>query len=93
MRDRLPGAERDRMHIDLPTLMIAGSFVSAVSGVFLIFAAMQTKNAGGMVWWASANLTMAVAVPLLAFRDVAPNMPSVVVAIIPPNVGSVVSSA
>jgi len=70
------------MQIDLPTLMIAGSFVSAVSGVFLIFAAMQTKSASGMVWWASANLTMAAAVPLLAFHsEIAPNMPSVVVAI------------
>jgi diguanylate cyclase (GGDEF)-like protein len=69
------------MHIDLPTMMIAGSFVSAVSGVFLIFAAMQTKGSGGMLWWASANLTMATAIPLIAFNTDTLSMPSVVVAI------------
>ncbi len=69
------------MTIDLPTLMIAGSFVSAVSGMFLIFASMQTVGAAGMRWWAAANLTMAVAISLIAFPGVAPNMASVVLAI------------
>ena len=35
------------MHMDLPTLMVAGSFVSAISGLFLVFAAMQTKDSDG----------------------------------------------
>lgn len=69
------------MLLDLPTLMIAGSFVSAVSGVFLIFAATQTKDPAGMLWWASANLTAAVAIPLLATSNLAPGMPSVVLAV------------
>jgi diguanylate cyclase (GGDEF)-like protein len=69
------------MQIDLPTLMIAGSFVSAVSGVFLVFAAMQTRGASGMLWWASANLTMAMAIPLIAFNGVTINLPPVVLAI------------
>ncbi len=54
------------MNVDLPTLMVAGSFVSAISGLFLIFAAMQTKDPEGMLWWASANLTLAAAIPLVA---------------------------
>ena len=69
------------MLIDLPTLMTAGSFVAAVSGVFLIFAAMQTKGAQGMIWWAAADLTMAAAVPMLLSSGVAINLASVVVAI------------
>ena len=35
------GADRQAMHIDLPTLMIAGSFVAAASGGFLAFAWLQ----------------------------------------------------
>jgi diguanylate cyclase (GGDEF)-like protein len=67
------------MHIDLPTLMIAGSFVSAVSGVFLIFAWMQTEQAGGVLWWAAADLVLAAAIPMMA--DAAPGSPSLVVGI------------
>ena len=69
------------MHMDLPTLMVAGSFVSAVSGAFLIFAAMQTKGSEGMLWWAAANLTLAAAIPLVATPDLAPGWPSLLVAI------------
>ncbi len=67
------------MHMDMPTLMAAGSFVSAVSGVFLIFAAMQTRDSRAMLWWASANLTLAAAIPLLATANL--SLPSVLVAI------------
>lgn len=54
------------MNIDMATLMVAGSFVSAISGIFLILAAMQTKDSEGMLWWATANLTLGVAIPLVA---------------------------
>ena len=67
------------MHLDLSTLMVAGSFVSAVSGVFLIFAAMQTKDSRAMLWWASANLTLAAAIPLVAAPSI--SLPSILVAI------------
>ncbi len=67
------------MHLDLPTLMVAGSFVSAVSGVFLIFAAMQTKDSKPMLWWASANLTLAAAIPLIATHNL--SLPSILVAV------------
>ncbi len=69
------------MHMDLPTLMVAGSFVSAVSGIFLVFAAMQTKDSEGMLWWAGGNLTLAAAIPLIASADVSPGLPSVLIAI------------
>jgi diguanylate cyclase (GGDEF)-like protein len=67
--------------IDLPTMMIAGSFVSAVSGVFLIFAWLQTDHARGMLWWAAADLILAAAVPLMASPGARPGDPAVVVAI------------
>ena len=68
------------MVIDLPTLMIAGSFVSAISGVFLFFAWLQARTASGMLWWASANVTLAVCIPLIAFKGAEPGLPSVVLA-------------
>ncbi len=67
------------MSVDLPTLMVAGSFVSTVSGLFLIFAAMQTKDSEGMLWWASANLTLAAAIPMLATPHL--SMPSIMMAV------------
>jgi diguanylate cyclase (GGDEF)-like protein len=69
------------MTFDLLTLMVAGSFVSAVSGAFLIFAALQTKESEGMLWWASANLTLAAAIPMIAVPHLSLMVPSVVVAI------------
>jgi diguanylate cyclase (GGDEF)-like protein len=65
--------------MDLPTLMVAGSFVSAVSGIFLIFAAIQTKDSEGMLWWASANLILAAAIPLVATPNL--SLPSVLMAV------------
>jgi diguanylate cyclase (GGDEF)-like protein len=67
------------MLMDLPTLMVAGSFVAAVSGVFLIFAAMQTKDSRAMLWWASANLTLAAAIPLVATPNL--SLPQILLAV------------
>ena len=69
------------MVIDLPTLMIAGSFVAAISGAFLIFAWLQTPGATAMVWWGAANMVLSAAIPLVAFPDAALGLPSVVVGI------------
>ena len=69
------------MVIDLPTLMIAGSFVSAVSGVFLVFAWLQTDQAHGMLWWAAADIVLAVSIPMMASANAQPGDPAVVVAI------------
>ncbi|CAN5245477.1 GGDEF domain-containing protein [soil metagenome] len=68
------------MTIDLPTLMMAGSFVSAVSGAFLFFAWLQTRTGNGMLWWAGANITQSVCIPLIAFQGPVPNLPAVVLA-------------
>jgi diguanylate cyclase (GGDEF)-like protein len=58
------------MHIDLPTLMIAGSFVTAISGAFLLFAWLQNRDAAGTLWWAAGNFVLAAAVPLITSQDV-----------------------
>src|SRR4051812_21025353 len=54
------------MSIDLPTLMVAGSFVAAVSGVFLVFAWFQNRKAIATLWWAASNLVLAISVPMMA---------------------------
>jgi len=53
------------MYIDLPTMMIAGSFIAASSGVFLLLAWFQTRESRAMLWWAAADLTLAASVPLM----------------------------
>jgi diguanylate cyclase (GGDEF)-like protein len=52
--------------IDLPTLMLAGAFVAAVSGVFLVFAWLQNRKAMATLWWAASNLVLAVSIPMMA---------------------------
>jgi diguanylate cyclase (GGDEF)-like protein len=68
------------MVIDLPTLMIAGSFIAATSGVFLIFAWLQNRESRALLWWASANMILAASVPLMAARDTAFDRPSHILA-------------
>jgi diguanylate cyclase (GGDEF)-like protein len=70
------------MAIDLPTLMLAGSFVTAASGLFLVFAWMQNREAVGMVWWATGNLVLAAAVPVVVSHAVFFGIPSTVVGIL-----------
>src|SRR5262245_16455644 len=68
------------MHIDWPTLMLAGAFVSAASGVFLIFAWFQTRTGGGMLWWAAGNLALATAIPFLITDGSNLNLPAAMIA-------------
>jgi diguanylate cyclase (GGDEF)-like protein len=58
-----------QMLIDLPTLMVAGSFIAAISGIFLVFAWLQNRESWAMLWWAAANLILAASVPLMAVRE------------------------
>ena len=74
------------MQLDLPTLMVAGSFVTATSGVFLIFAWLQNRDAPGTLWWAAGNIALALAVPLVASRNIVFGVPSTVVGILLLNV-------
>jgi diguanylate cyclase (GGDEF)-like protein len=69
------------MIIDLPTLMIAGSFIAATSGVFLIFAWLQNRESLALLWWAAANMILAASVPLMAVPDAAFSRPSQIVGI------------
>jgi diguanylate cyclase (GGDEF)-like protein len=70
------------MNIDLPTLMLAASFVAAISGAFLTFAWFQNRKAKAPLWWAGANLTLAIAVPLISSPGAAFGGPSVVLGIV-----------
>ncbi len=69
------------MKIDLPTLMIAGSFVAGVSGVFLVFAWLQNRKAPATLWWAASNLVLALSIPMMAASNLSLGSPAVVVAI------------
>ncbi|MEX0696907.1 MAG: GGDEF domain-containing protein [Dongiaceae bacterium] len=69
------------MELDLPTLMIAGSFVSAVSGMFLVFSWLQSDRKNGLLWWASAVMLLAVAIPMVAGTRAAAGTPAFIVAI------------
>ena len=75
------------MELDLPTLMVAGSFVAAISGAFLIFAWMQTEQANGMLWFAAADLVLAAAIPLVANTGATAGSAQLVVAITLLNIG------
>ena len=66
------------MKIDLPTLMIAGSFVAGVSGVFLVFAWLQNRKAGATLWWAASNLVLALSIPMMAASNLSLFSPAVV---------------
>lgn len=70
------------MYIDLPTLMLAGSFVAAISGAFLFFAWLQNRDATGPLWWAGANLSLAIGVPLLSSAGSQFGLPSVMLGIL-----------
>jgi diguanylate cyclase (GGDEF)-like protein len=66
--------------------MIAGSFVTAISGAFLVFAWLQNREAVGTLWWAAGNLVLAAAVPMVASRDLVFGVPSTTVGILLLNV-------
>ena len=70
------------MSVDLPTLMLAGSFVAAISGAFLIFAWCQNREAKAPLWWAGANLALATGVPLISSPGATFGGPSVVLGIV-----------
>jgi diguanylate cyclase (GGDEF)-like protein len=74
------------MQLDLPTLMVAGSFVAATSGVFLLMVWVQNHEARGALWWAAGNLVLATGVPLLASPAVTLGVPSAVLAIMLLNI-------
>jgi len=58
------------MHFDLPTLMAAGSFVAAMSAVFVFFAWTHIRDGREMLWWALGYAFYAVGVGLLTVGTV-----------------------
>jgi diguanylate cyclase (GGDEF)-like protein len=44
------------MHLDLPTLVVMGSFVAACAGAVLLFAWSQNRKISGLAIWGLANL-------------------------------------
>jgi diguanylate cyclase (GGDEF)-like protein len=53
------------MEFDLPTLMAAGSLVSAFAGLFVFYSWMQDRAATGLRWWAIASLAHAIGIGVL----------------------------
>ena len=58
------------MSLDVPTLMLAGSFVALLSGAMLVFAWYHYREMSPVLWWAAADVGMAIGVGLLAFGGV-----------------------
>src|SRR5258707_14353357 len=57
------------MHLDLPTLLAADSFVTATSGVLLLFVWLRSGNAPSAFWWGLANLMVSVGTGIFATRQ------------------------
>ncbi|CAN5255219.1 GGDEF domain-containing protein [soil metagenome] len=54
------------MNLDVPTLMLAGAFVSCCSGALLLFAWYQYRETKAALWWAGADALLAAAIVLMA---------------------------
>lgn len=66
--------------------MIAGSFVAATGGAFLLLAWWQNRTALPMLWWAGANFAFAAGLPL-SLQSSHVGSPSMVVGITLLNLG------
>jgi diguanylate cyclase (GGDEF)-like protein len=64
------------MHFDLPTLLAADSFVTAVVGVLLLAAAWRGHDAPAAAWWSWACIFVAAATFILALRRGLPDLAS-----------------
>ncbi len=54
------------MHLDVLTLMAAGSFVAFIGGLLLVGAWTQMRSTPALLWWAAAELMTSVGVGVLA---------------------------
>ena len=55
------------MHLDIITLMAAGSFVAALSGILLTGAWTQMRGEPALLWWAAAKYIFALGIGLLSY--------------------------
>ena len=63
------------MILDVPTLMIAGGFVSVMCGALLVFAWWQYRETAAPLWWAASDFTLGIALVLLAIGFIAGAVP------------------
>jgi diguanylate cyclase (GGDEF)-like protein len=57
------------MHLDLPTLLAADSFVTATSGALLVFIWLRGHDAPSALWWGLANLMVSLGTGIFAFKQ------------------------
>ena len=57
------------MHFDLPTLLAADSFVTAMSGALLVFVWLRSHDAPSALWWGLANLMVSLGTGIFAARQ------------------------
>jgi len=62
--------------------MLAASFVAAISRAFLLFAWFQNREAKPRLWWAGANLALAIGVALISSPGATFGAPSIVLGIV-----------
>lgn len=63
------------MSLDIPTLMLAGSFVALLSGAMLVFAWHQYREMSPVLWWAASDFVLAPGIAFLAFGGVRSSQP------------------
>jgi diguanylate cyclase (GGDEF)-like protein len=59
------------MHLDIVTLLAAGSFVAALSGFLLAGAWIYIRVAPALLWWAAANYVFAIGIGFLTYGTAA----------------------
>ena len=57
------------MQFDLPTLLTTDSFVTATSGVMLLFVWLRSSNAPSSFWWGLANLMVSLGTGIFAAKQ------------------------
>lgn len=62
------------MYLDLPTLLVADSFVTAMAGGLLLVAGWQNRAGRMALWWGCACLLVATSTGILAARQGLPDL-------------------
>jgi diguanylate cyclase (GGDEF)-like protein len=63
------------MSLDVPTLMLAGSFVALLSGAMLVLAWYHYREMSPVLWWAASDFVSALGIASLALGAVRSNEP------------------
>ncbi len=57
------------MHLDLPTLLVADSFVTAIAAALLVFVWWYRRDAPSALWWGLANGLVSLGTAIFAVRQ------------------------